>query len=198
MAVDKETRDIVQKELEKQQPLMDMADMKKDFLSWLAELKFPASPDAASWEDCLKTFPSTEKDRNLDSGRQMRLALKLHTRENQYVISIIEDFNLSSRGIYTICVHVNWNLDEWQKQKMVDTGYKNEFDDSPKARHIIWGQTFRPGGLSSALNACTIAILGNELTHQSQNKTIGERLRRPPVAKVSFPSQSQSDLYKAT
>ena len=188
MVVDKETRDAVKKDLERQQPLMDVAEMEKDFLSWLAELKFPVSPDASSWEDCLRTFPSTEEEQSLESGRRIRLALQLHTIENQYVISIIENLEPSSRGTHTICVHVNWRLDEWQKQKTVESGYTGKFDDLPKARHTIWAQTFRPGGLISALNTCAIAILGNELKGHSQTRTIGERLRHPQATSVTFPS----------
>ena len=191
MVVDRETRKAAKKELERQQPLMDVAEMEKDFLSWLAELKFPVTPDAVSWQDCLKTFPSTEDEQNLESGRRIRLALQLHTTENQYVISIIENLEPSSRGTHTICVHVNWKLDEWQKQKTVESGYKGKFDDLPTARHTIWAQTFRPGGLISALNACAVAILGNELAGRSQTRTIGEHLQRPQAASIRFPSQTE-------
>lgn len=191
MVVDRETREAAKKELERQQPLMDVAEMEKDFLLWLAELKFPNTPDGASWQDCLRTFPSTDEEQNLESGRRIRLALQLYTTENQYVISIIENLQPSSRGTNTICVHVNWRLDEWQKQKTLEDNYKGAFDDLPTARHTIWAQTFRPGGLSSALNACAVAILGNELTGRSQTRTIGEHLKRPQSTGVSFPSQSK-------
>ena len=191
MVVDRKTRETVREQLQQQQPLMNVTEIKKDFLLWLADLRFPGYPNASSWEDCLRTFPPTAEEGSLVEGRKIRLALQLYTSENQYVISIIENFEPSSRGTYSICVHVNWKIDEWRKQKALESGYTGKFDDLPKARHVIWAQTFRLGGLLAALNACAIAILGNELTGSPRARAIGETLQHPGPASLNVPTRQE-------
>lgn len=187
MPIDSRTKALLKKHLEKEQPLMDISEIKKDFLEWLSQVKFPPYPNATSWENCLRVFPPAKDEQELDSGRRVRLVLPLQTKENLYAISIIENLEPSNRGVYTLTVHVNWKQDEWHKQKIVEIGYKGEFIDAPKARHTIWAQTVRPGFLWEGLNACAIAILGNELVGSTPIRSKGESIHRPPLSNTVFP-----------
>ena len=90
----------------------------------MAELHFPVSPEVHSWDDCLKVTPPTDEDRASEEGHRVRFSLNLHTKENHYLILIIENLASDSREVYAISVHVKWRKDEWQMQRLADTNYR--------------------------------------------------------------------------
>lgn len=172
-------------------PLMDIEEVKKELLQWLEELKLSPTSESMDWEGRIKVCPADAVDHELDSGTRVRLSLRLDTQKNRYLISIMESLNIYSRENYILSLHVNWNETERQMQRMVDQAYTGGFADTLKAKHVLWAQTFRMGGLSEALNHCAAAILGNELTAET---TTEDHDRTPtlsvfPTVKVGFPRQ---------
>jgi len=144
-------------------PTMNLEAIKSELLQWLAELKLPPGIEATNWEELLQEFPS-DPDDNRESGLAVRLALRLCTRENRYLISIMECLDPDSRGVGIVSAHVNWQAYERMIQKAIDESYRGQFDDLLRAKHTLWVQTFRPRELVEALNYCAMAILSNELT----------------------------------
>ncbi|MBN2227073.1 MAG: hypothetical protein JW763_06880 [candidate division Zixibacteria bacterium] len=187
MAISDSARKAVLNELKKREPLMDIESVRQELLDWLEQIPFPDYPDASNWRDCIKTFPADENDQDSDSGLRVRLALRLFTAHNRYVVSLMESLDPGSRGVYILTAHVNWKEDERKRQMMVDRGYIGHFDDVLKARHTIWAQTVRRGEIHEGLNACAAAILGNELTGTCRNEIEGTRVTIGPVQPVKLP-----------
>ncbi|RKX24769.1 MAG: hypothetical protein DRP47_10855 [Candidatus Zixiibacteriota bacterium] len=190
MVVKKELQKAVLNELLKSEQLMDLAQIRKEFLQWLEQLPFPGNSETESWEDHIREFPAKSGEEQLESGLRVRLNLPLQTKENRYLLSILESLAPTSRNVYIISVHVNWKDNEWQLQKNVEESYTGYFDDAPKASHAIWAQNFIPGELGHALNSCVIAILGHELIRQPQQPNPDKISPKPLPVSVSFPKQS--------
>jgi hypothetical protein len=165
-------------------PLMNVEKMREELLSWLAVMKLPVGVEAESWEDLIQVFPAEEGEQEMDTGVRARLALRLSTRENRYLISILESLEPDSRGTYLIGAHVNWKSDELKKQQRVDREYRGTYDDLLRSRHVLWAQTFREGELEEALNSCALAIMNNELvaepTPALETKPIPRQQASPP------------------
>jgi hypothetical protein len=168
-------------------PLMDVETVKTDLLDWLAELKLPSGCKAASWAELIHVFPAGPEDVERTAGVRVRLALRLDTRDNKYIISIMECLNRDSRRVYLISVHVNWNVSERQVQKLIDEKYRGHFDDVLRARHSLWAQTFRAGELGDALDSCIKAILSNELVAALPQNPEVEPLKHPQTLPPRFP-----------
>ncbi len=170
-------------------PLMDVEAMRLEMLDWLAQFKAPESAGISSWEDAIRVSPTAEGDERLTSGVTIRLALPLYTRQNRYMVSVLESFARGSREVYIVTAHVNWKTDEWWRQKNVEQSYKGSFDDVLKARHTVWAQTFRAGELREALTACAIAILSHELVGVPPEKTGGEPVKHAFPMKLDVPEK---------
>jgi len=189
MPVSENKKKAVLNELKKMRPLMDVDSMKKEFLRWLDQFELPAYPDAHSWADCLKTFPPREEEHLMNKGLKLRLALKLCTVSNQYLVSILESLEPCSRGIYIISVHKNWHTGEKRLMKIIEENYAGSFNDTLRAQHSVWIQTFKADQLHEALNSCASAILGNELTAHTVENNSGEPIDIPARTRVKFPKQ---------
>ena len=189
MSLKMDLHKLLKKEVQQSQPLMDTDEVKEVFLDWLAEIKFPAYPNAASWEECLKVFPPEPEEKELESGRRIRLALCLFTRENQYLLTLSENLDPTSRGIYSLSVHVNWQEKEKQLQKLVEETYTGHFEDTLRAKHTLWAQTVRVEDIREALNNCAVAILGNELVGRRENKIDKSKISKPQPSEINFPEE---------
>ena len=187
MPVSKEVKEAVLNELQKDEPLMDIEGIKQELLDWLAQIPFPAYPGAACWEDCLQAFPAAPEEKQQKSGISIRLTLPLYTRENKYLIAIMESLDPASRGVYFLSMHVNWKSNEWRLQKALEEVYTGQFDDALKAKHTIWAQTFQQKQLHEALNGCALAILGQELAGESCTEKEGESVEQVYPTIVRFP-----------
>ncbi len=168
-------------------PLMDVDQVREELLGWLALLTLPAGLASDSWEDQIRVFPADERDLEADIGIRVRLALRLCTPENRYLISIMECLEADSRGTYLIGAHVNWKLDELKKQQRVDREYRGTYDDLLRSRHTLWAQTFRAGELGEALNSCAVAIMNNELVAEPTPILETKPIARPQSAAPCFP-----------
>lgn len=144
-------------------PLADVEALKSALVEWLAEVRLPHDSEKKSWDETIRVIPPDPNEEE-QTGVKVRLALRLCTHRNLYLISIMESLDSDSRGICMISLYVNWTADERQKQKMIEEGYFDGFDDVLRARHSLWAQTFLPEELADALNHCAIAILSHELT----------------------------------
>lgn len=164
LPVPEEIRQVVLTELRRRAPLLDTVKMKEHVLAWLGKFRFPGRSDKSSWNDYIKEFPSRPEEKELSSGRRLRLAINLFTTAHHYLISIVECLAPDVRGTYIITVHVNWTRHELQVQQVIDESYKGAFDNGLKARHVIWIQSFADNELFAALDACAMAIFGHELT----------------------------------
>ena len=187
MPVSKEVKEAVLNELQKDEPLMDIEGIKQELLDWLAQIPFPAYPGAVCWEDCLQAFPAAPDEKQQKSGISIRLTLPLYTRENKYLIAIMESLDPASRGVYFLSVHANWKSNERCLQKALEEAYTGLFDDALKAKHAIWVQTFQKGELHEALNGCALAILGQELVGESYTEKEGESVEQVYPTIVRFP-----------
>jgi hypothetical protein len=187
MPTKEQLQQAIKDQYQRELPLLDVERMKLSFLAWLAELKLPASTEVATWDDCIKTFPSSDQDKQQDSGHRLGLALRLHTKENQYLIAVTESLNPTDRGVYSLSLHVNWKDQERFQQKILEETYRGAFDDALRARHTLWAQTVRWGDVSDALNACAVKILGNELVAASPQTIKTEKLDRVGPVIANFP-----------
>lgn len=187
MPVSEEVKSAVKNELLKGEPLMDLPAFKKDLLSWLEQLPAPGDSDSG-WEKQVHEFPAEPDDAKADNGTRIRLAVRLATSVNRYMIALLESLDPQSRGVYFATVHVNWKEDEYRKQEAVEQSYAGQFDGLLKAKHNLWTQTFQMHELHKALNSCAIAILGHELAKQPQPQA--EKVERVPhdiIAPPQFP-----------
>jgi hypothetical protein len=177
----------VVEELVQYQPLMPVEVIRQEFLNWLQHLRFPFRSEPSSWDDSLRVIRADADDEKLISGRRIRLALCLFTRTNRYLISVLENLAPSARGVYTVAVHVDWTREEWHKQRRVDTTYCGGFDDALRARHVIWAEPFRQGGLGHALDAVALAILGHELIGRPQPDIDGALIHHLNTVAFQYP-----------
>ena len=185
-------RKAIKEEFEKQMPRVDVENAKQELLDWLSQLKLPAYPAANSWEDCLLVFDDKPGEEIPEEGLKIRLALRLFTRENSYLIAIMECLDQKARGVSLLSTHVNWKNDERLVQKAIEEKYVGQFTDMPRAKHIIWAQTFRERELHEALNATAIAILGHELV--GERPSTGDDcdlLTHPISAAAAFPHRDE-------
>ena len=187
MPVSKEAKEAVLNQLRKDDPLMDIESTKQELLDWLAQIPFPAYPDAACWEDCLQAFPAAPEENQQKSGISIRLTLPLYTRENRYLIAIMESLDPASRGVYFLSAYANWKSNERCLQKALEEAYAGQFDDALRPKHTIWVQTFQKGELHEALNGCALAILGQELVGESCTEKEGESVEQAYPTIVRFP-----------
>ncbi|MDD3732569.1 MAG: hypothetical protein PHU88_09370 [candidate division Zixibacteria bacterium] len=187
MSLKIDLKKILKKEFTESPPKMDIDRMRDEFLTWLAQLKLPADADVSSWLECVKVFRPEPGEGSLESGRRIRIALRLYTRENQYLLSISESLNPENRGVYTMAVHVNWQDREKHMQELVEKSYTGKFNDSLRAKHTLWAQTFRMEEIQDAFNSCAIAMLGNELVGRKDSRIDTTPLGRRPSPKVTFP-----------
>ncbi len=163
MPVSDETKTAVKNELLKKEPLMDLPALKKMLLDWLMQWNRPDNPDNNDWTDLVQEFPASEEDKQAHKGTRMRLAVRLNTKANRYMIAILESLDPNSRGVYIVSLFVNWKEDEYRFQQVVERNYAGHFDGTLKAKHTLWAQTFGQRELPDALNSCAVAILGHEL-----------------------------------
>lgn len=165
--------------------MMDIAKIKLGLLDWLAQLKFPPYEGLNGWDDCIREFAVKEDEPR--GGLRIRLALRLHTGQNCYLLSIMECPDSGSPDVHILTAHVNWKQQEWQIQRVLDDSYGHGFKDMLKAKHTVWAQTFRDYELHEALNAAAIAILGNELVGGDHPDKPKEHLKPLVTQKASFP-----------
>nr|MBN2276622.1 hypothetical protein [candidate division Zixibacteria bacterium] len=187
MPLDKKVQEALAKKLRQEMKLMDVEEVKKDLVEWLEQIPFPNYPGAASWADCIKTFPAKPEEQQMESGMRLRVNFRLYTDDNEYLVSFLESLNPNSRGKYILTVHVNWQKQEKQIQEQLETIYFGKFDDGLKAKHTIWAQTIEKEQIRAALDSCAIAILGNELQGEPSYETAGIPIKIPQVA-AKFPS----------
>jgi hypothetical protein len=173
-------------------PLMNVAAVKSELLRWLIDLKLPSGSTAKSWYELIQEFPAPPGEENETAGVRMRLALRLFTNDNTFLISIMECLDFDSRGFYLISVHVNWTLQERQVQKMVEESYQGHFDDILRARHTLWAQTFRLREFPDAIASCFKAILSHELVAErpTDEPKLPIKLTQPAVARFPKPDES--------
>ena len=173
-------------------PLMDVEAARVELVRWLAEIKLPPGCNVTTWEGLIQAFPSKPEEKSETAGVRLRLALPLATRENKYLIAVLECLELDSRGNYLISVYVNWKAPERQMQKLVEEGYRGHFDDVLRGRHTLWAQTFRPGELADALDCCAKAILSNELVSRPDAALDCEKIKIPSLTAAQFPGPEES------
>jgi len=193
MPISDKIRDSIKVELLKARPLMDVDRVREEIFEWLAEIKGPVFRDVTTWEKNIKVLPLDDEDKSEVAGRRIRFALHFYTKENQYLITIIENLALSSRDVYIISVIVNWSNKERQNQQMIDQAYTGNFEDTLRARHTLWAQTFQIEELHDALSNCAVAILGNELVEKCESKNNGVPLTDIYPQNVSFPKPSEDE-----
>jgi hypothetical protein len=175
-----------------EQPLMNVEAARADLAVWLADLKLPAGSTVKSWEEMIRIFPASPSEQNETSGVKMRLALRLFTAENTYLISVMECLDLDSRGVYLISVYVNWKLPEWQIQKMVEESYHGRFDECLRAKHALWAQTYRQPEFLDALTACFKAILSHELVSAHEPDGAATQISPMLPSAARFPKLDES------
>ena len=137
--------------------------LKEILVNWLAEMKIPAGTDADSWADLIQVFPINEDDART-SGLEMLLAVRLATRENRYLITVMRSLSSDHPEVGAVSTYVNWQPTEKRMQAAVERTYTGEFDDILRAKHTLWAQTFKIHEFRDALCSCAIAILSKELT----------------------------------
>jgi len=187
MPTKEELQQAIKDQYQRDLPLLDVERMRLSFLSWLAELKLPSSPEPTTWSEHIKTFPASDDDKKQNAGTRLRVALRLYTKENQYLIAVTESLVPANRGVYSLSLHVNWKDHERLQQKILEETYTGKFDDTLRARHTLWAQTVRWGDIADALNACAIMILGNELVAAPPISLKTETLDRPATMVATFP-----------
>ncbi|MFZ5980155.1 MAG: hypothetical protein ACOYVF_05940 [Candidatus Zixiibacteriota bacterium] len=170
MPISDKIKEALKNELLKARPLMDLERVHKEVFKWLSEINSPYFPDSEAWKKNVKIFPPEDNEKEEATGSRVRLAVTLYTRENQYLITIIENLEYESRDVYIISAIVNWSGKERQKQQQVDMAYTGQFKDTLRSRHTLWAQTFQIEELRDALNNCTTAILGNELVEKKESE----------------------------
>ena len=171
---------------------MDIDEMKAHLLEWLGQMKFPDIPDADGWSDCVRTFPPQPGEPEVSEGIKVRLAFRLYTAVNQYLVSIIECLNPDEQDVYILSAHVNWNSTERETQRKLDEAYAGQFVDNLRTRHTVWIQTFRKGEMRSALDATAIAILAHELVGHPPDDKLGKPITLNPPTSAEFPLREDS------
>jgi hypothetical protein len=193
MVVSEKVKEKVKEEILKAVPLIDVDAVKKEVLEFLTQVKFPGYPDADSWDEAVKTFPATVEEQEMLDGRRLRLAFRLFTKTNQYLISIIESLHIQGRGVYIMCVHVNWQTTEKRIQKNLEETYTGEFKDTLRTKHTIWAETFRSEELKNALTDCFIAILGYELVSVTDSQANKRPIKNILPVSLEIPEKILDD-----
>ena len=161
-----------------------------DFVAWLQMLGPGRDTGAEDWSKRIKVFPTEPGDEQLDSGVRLRIALRLNTNQNRYLISILECLAPADHGVCILTVHMNWIDKELMQQRIVEQTYTGQSDDSLRACHIIWVQNFRRPDFFDALAGAAVAILGRELvTKPPEPDQPGQPLAPPPRQAVDFPTE---------
>ncbi|MFH1688054.1 MAG: hypothetical protein ABIE70_11125 [bacterium] len=179
------------KQFQRDEPLMDTASIKEEFLLWLSAWPHPSGDDADTWEQSLQICDVDPADQEADKGSRLRMTLRLSTAGNRYLIAVTECLDPAGRGNYVLTAHANWKEDQRQLQETLDMSYQGEFIDNLRAHHTVWAQTFRAGELAPALNVASAAILGRELTTQAKPRSRGTPVDRPPSAPLTLPDGEQ-------
>lgn len=187
MPISKEIQEMLARKLRKELPLMDIDKIREEFLAWLADFKFPGRAEKSCWENCLTVIPRLEGGKELEQGIKMRFALSLFTAKNKYLISVLECFDPDARENYILTVHTNWDETEKRMLRFIENQYDKEFDDGLKPRHTIWAQTFKEGELGPALDSAAKAILGEELTADTDPVPTGKTMSPPKYSAPLFP-----------
>lgn len=187
MPVSNKLKSAVKKQLLKKESLMDVKEYRLKMLGWLAQFDFPAYPKARSWTEVLQSFPTLPGEETKESGLKVRLALYLYTRQCPYLITVIENFNHDSRGVYILSAHVNWKGREKRLQRTLEAGYTGKFEDILRAKHTVWAQTFRESEFIEALNSCAVAMLGREFVGQVGCNDEGKPVLRTGPFHATFP-----------
>lgn len=172
--------------------VMDTDYLRREFLVWLGDLRFPGSPKASDWDEWLEVFDRDPADDGRESGLRIWAALRLYTDKNRYLITILESFRPSDAGVYFATTHVSWRSEEKNRQEKVDKAYSGQFDDGLRQRHMLWAQTFRRREIHEALSACALAILGHELVGAPPAASAGQPLNLLMPQKASFPVAADS------
>lgn len=190
MAVKESTKEAVKLALLKGQPLFNVDQGKQALISWLTNAGFPPPAPASDWDKAINTFPPEPGDANADAGRRVRLAFRLFTPRNRYVIMIMESFVPENRGVYSLMACVGWHKDELALQQSIEKVYTGRFDDDSRPLQTIWAQNFKMTEFDEALDATAKAILGRELKSEPPDDSTGSPISHPPTERVSFPSRA--------
>jgi hypothetical protein len=169
-------------------PLMDVERLKAEFIDWLAQVRFPEYPGKRSWEEVIEAFPPQAGEEQESDGRRLRLALRLYTSTNRYLIAVTESLNSKNRGVYTLSAHVNWQDTELRLQKVVDETYLGEFDAGLRTKHTLWAQPIRYGDVYDALSYSAAAILAHELRGVPSTSLETRAVVKPAPVAPHFPS----------
>ena len=162
--------------------------LREMLLNWLAEIKIPAGTDADSWEDLIQVFPVNE-DEERDTGLEILFAVRLATRDNRYLITIMRSLWLDHPSVGIVSTHVNWKPTERRMQAAVEKTYTGEFEDILRTKHTLWAQTFEIHEFTDALDSCAVAILSKELTAAPDEPLKVEAIPwcQPPALRVPKP-----------
>lgn len=193
MSISDKIREAIKNELLKARPLMNIERVHEELLQRLSEIKSPAFPDIESWNKNIRVFPPDENEQEESEGGKVRFAVNFYTKENQYLITIIENLGFDSRDVYIISVIVNWSSRERRDQQLVDRAYTGHFEDNLRGRHTLWAQTFQIEELNEAFNNCLAAILGNELVEKKGTDTDSMPLPDIYPHQVSFPDSDENE-----
>ena len=166
-------------------------EIREDLIEWLAQLRFPDVEGSGSWSDCVRLFDVDPEEEEQQVGVKVRLAFRLYTERNQYLISIMECLNPEDKDVHILATHVNWRSGEWEKQKKLDEAYGGRFVDALRGRHTVWTQTFRKGELHGALDAAAKAILGHELVGTPPEGSSGRPIRIAVPVSAEFPARDE-------
>lgn len=172
--------------------MMDLSRVTGIVLEWLQYMRIPDNAPYESWEQAIDIFPAKPDEATLESGLRLRLCFRLFTRENQYLISILESLHPMSRGVYALTVHTNWHPGEEQLQRAVEETYIGSFDDQLRAHHTLWAQNITYSTLREGLDASACAMLSNELVWREKKvrETTPVEVQRH---QVYFPEKKPSD-----
>lgn len=144
--------------------LPPLESARKETLDWLTNLIISPDVERLDWEKALKFFPPDPEEDEGETGFKIRLAVRLHTRENRYLITIIGSLDPADEARFIICAHVNWKSQELKMKTMLEEAYSGNFDQHIlTGSHVLWIQIVTPGEFHEALNSCATGILGHEL-----------------------------------
>ncbi|UCC45023.1 MAG: hypothetical protein JSU65_03620 [Candidatus Zixiibacteriota bacterium] len=178
MVVSDKLKIAAKKQLLKDQPLLDVEHTRLQLVQWLTQAQFPLEPGTASWDECVRTFPTAPDDKEAETGRRIRIVFSLQSKQNSYFISILESLVPENRGVYSLIAYVDWQKHEWEMQSFVNREYEGYFDATLSAKHTVWAQNFKNESFVEALNNTAIAILSHELEPRPPNGRIGTPIGR--------------------
>ncbi len=190
MANKEQIRNTLLNEFRSEEPLMDIKLMRNSLERWLHRWNIPQDSGIVSWNDAINTYPATEEEKQLKAGLRVRIALKLYTRTNRYLISLLESLAPVDRKEYIITAHVNWTDSEKAIYKKVEQTYQGQFDDVLKARHVLWAQNFRISNVEDAITQCVVAILGHELIAEPVDTNKGIPIDHTLTKAPEFPEET--------